>query len=155
MYEKDVEVGVKGKECAMLITIGILVHINICLESIHATGYSPLPVVVKDNASQEIRQWADAKDARIVSQKEGSYRLRVRVEFRGEQDKDAAKHAAFLINEKSWIDGKDGWLYYRNKLQKNETADAVCKNGYLDRQGANENVYATLLCEWQPANQTG
>ena len=153
MYVKDAEVGVRGKECAMLVTIGILLYVNVCLEMEKPTEYSPLPVILKDDASSETKEWADAADAMITSRKEGSCRLRVRVEFKGKSAQDANGHAAFIVNKKSWIDGKDGWLYYRDMLQKDETADPICLKGYLDRQGSQEKVYATLVCEWQPADK--
>ena len=116
----------KGKECAMLVTIGILLYINACLEAERPTEYSPLPVFLKEEASSETKAWADAADTRIVSDREGSCRLRVRVEFKGTNAGDANRHAAFIVNKKSWIDGKDGWLYYRDMLQKDETADPIC-----------------------------
>ena len=153
MYVKEAEVKVKGKECAMLVTIGILLYINACLEAERPTEYSPLPVFLKEEASSETKTWADAADTRIVSNREGSCRLRVRVEFKGTNAGDANRHAAFIVNKKSWIDGKDGWLYYRDMLQKDETADPICLKGYLDRQGSQEKVYATLVCDWQPADK--
>ena len=153
MYVKGAEVEVKGKECAMLVTIGILLYVNVCLETEKPTGYSPLPVILKDDTALEAREWADAADAKITSQEEGSCRLRVRVEFEGTKAGEAKEHAAFIVNRKSWIDGRDGWLYYRDMLQKDETADPICLKGYLDRQGLEENVYATLVCDWQPVDK--
>lgn len=153
MYVKGAEVEVKGKECAMLVTIGILLYVNVCLETEKPTGYSPLPVILKDDTASEAKEWADAADTTITSQKEGSCRLRVRVEFEGTKAGEAKEHAAFIVNKKSWIDGRDGWLYYRDMLQKDETADPICLKGYLDRQGSEENVYATLVCDWQPVDK--
>ena len=140
----------KGREIAMLITIGVLLYVNVYLESETPTEYSPLPAVLvsASDSTTEEKEWKNAADTQITSEKAGTSRLRVRVELKGAA-KNPTEHAAFLVNQESWIDGKDGWLYYRNMLKENETADPICLRGYLDRQGAKDKVYAALICEWE------
>ena len=144
----------KGREIAMLITIGVLLYVNVYLESETPTEYSPLPAVLvsASGSGTEEKEWKDAADTQIISETAGTARLRVRVELKGAA-KDSAEHAAFLVNQESWIDGKDGWLYYRNMLKENEAADPICLKGYLDRQGTKEKVYAALTCEWEPVDR--
>lgn len=140
----------------MLITIGLLLSVNIRLEAIKPDEYTPLPSVLmsSEDDSQYIGQWEDASQTVIVSQREGCCRLRVRVRLEGEDAKAAEGHAAFVVNKQSWIDGGDGWLYYRYTLKKHETTDPICLQGYLDRQGTQKQVYAALVCDWRPAEKT-
>ena len=144
----------KGREMAMLITIGVLLYVNVCLESETPTEYSPLPTVLvsASGSTTEEKEWKDAADTQIVSETAGTSRVRVRVELKGTA-KDSAEHAAFLVNQESWIDGKDGWLYYRDMLKEHEVADPICLKGYLDRQGTEDKVYAALICEWEPVDR--
>lgn len=146
----------KSRELAMLITIGLLLSVNVRLETIEPDEYTPLPSILisSDDPALCIGQWEDASQTVITSQQEGRCRLRVRIQLKGEDDEDAEGHAAFVVNRKSWIDGGDGWLYYRDTLEKNEMTDPICLQGYLDRQGTQKQVYAALVCDWKPAKET-
>lgn len=143
----------KSKELAMLITIGLLLSVTVRLETIVPDEYTPLPSVLVSAKDPEvcIERWEDAAQTVIVSPQEGPCRLRVRIQLQGE---DAEGHAAFVVNKKSWIDGGDGWLYYRDTLEKNEMTDPICLQGYLDRQGTQKQIYAALVCDWKPAKES-
>lgn len=146
----------KSKELAMLITIGLLLSVTVRLETIEPDEYTPLPSILmsSEDLSSCIGQWEDASRTVIISQQEGPCRLRVQIQLEGEGAKEAAGHAAFVVNRKSWIDGGDGWLYYRDTLEKYEMADPICLQGYLDRQGTQKQVYAALVCDWKPVNES-
>ena len=145
----------KSRELAMLITIGLLLTINIRLENIKPEEYSPLPSVLvsaKDPKTY-IGRWEDAAQTVIVSQKEGRYRLRVRIELKRAAGEEEG-YAAFIVNRKSWIDGKDGWLYYRDTLEKDDMADPICLQGYTDKLGTQKQIYAALVCDWMPIEKS-
>lgn len=146
----------KSKELAMLITIGLLLAVTVRLESIKPDEYTPLPSVLisSDDSSSCTAQWEDASETVIVSQQDERCRLRVRLELKGEDVGEAKEHAAFVVNTKSWIDGGDGWLYYRDTLEKDEMTEPICLQGYLDRKGKQKQIYAALVCDWMPVKES-
>lgn len=146
----------KSQELAMMITIGLLLTVTVRLESIEPGEYTPLPSVLLSDCKNEecIGQWEDAAQTTIISSQEKRSRLRVRLLLRQKDGTEAEGHAAFVVNRKCWIDGGDGWLYYRDTLEKNEMTDPICLQGYLDRQGAQQQICATLVCDWQTADES-
>ena len=145
----------KSKELAMLITIGLLLTMNIRLENIQPKEYSPLPSVLVSAGDPAtcLGQWEDAAQTVITSSKEGSYRVRVRVQLKSAEGEEEG-HAAFVVNRKSWIDGGDGWLYYRDTLEKDDMADPICLQGYTDQLGTQKQIYAALVCDWMPVEKS-
>lgn len=146
----------KSKELAMLITIGLLLSVTARLENVQPGEYTPLPsmLVSAEEPAVCIGQWADAAQTVITSQKEGLYKVRVRMQLEGTDAESAVGHAAFVVNRKCWIDGNDGWLYYRGVLGKDEMTDPICLQGYLDRQGTGKQVYMALVCDWEPVKES-
>lgn len=142
-------------ELAMLGTIGLLLVVVMRLESVTPGEYTPLPSVLvsAEEPAVCIGQWRDATQTVITSDKEGTYKVRVRVQLSGTETGQEAGHAAFVVNRQSWIDGEDGWLYYQGTLEKDEQTDPLCLQGYLDSQGIEEQIYASVICEWKQVEE--